>query len=118
MFLKYKNKEYSSEDLPVLLFFKTMSKKREFINELSNYNDFNNYIKISSVHVALAGNIVIKDKRSTLYFKIDNIQEKKYLQKQIFDSIEDSNTVISTPLDINFKVIEQWIEKNIVYLAA
>jgi len=114
--LKYKNKLYSSDDLPILLFFKSAKNKREFVNEINNYTDFKEFFKLLSVDVALAGNTVIKDKRSSLSIKFESLAEKKSLQKQLFDNIEDSNAVISTPLDINIQVLKEWIESNAEHL--
>jgi spore coat protein CotH len=114
--LKYKNKFYSSDDLPILLFFKSTKRKREFVNEVNNYTDFETFFKLLSVDVALAGSTVIKDKRSSLYIKFESLLEKKSLQKQLFDNIEDSNAVISTPLDIKIEVLREWIENNAEHL--
>jgi hypothetical protein len=116
MVLKYKNKIYSSEDLPIFLFFKKLERKREFINELNNYNNPNTFVKINSVDVVLAGNTVIKDKRSYLYLSLETIKEKQSLQKQIFNTPEDSNAIISSPVDIDLPIIEQWVENNIIHL--
>ena len=116
MVLKYKNKLYSSDDLPILLFFKSARKKREFVNEVNNYTDFEDFFKLLSVDVALAGSTVIKDKRSSLYIKFESQLEKKSLQKQLFDNIEDSNAVISTPFDIKIEVLREWIENNAEHL--
>ncbi len=116
MVLKYKNKFYSSDDLPILLFFKSTKRKREFVNEVNNYTNFEVFFKLLSVDVALAGSTVIKDKRSSLYIKFESLLEKKSLQKQLFDNIEDSNAVISTPLDIKIEVLREWIENNAEHL--
>ena len=116
MVLKYKDKIYSSENLPIFLYFKKNANKRNFINELNNYSKPNSFVKITSVDVALAGNAVIKDKRSTLYFSLETIEEKQSLQRQIFNTPEDSNAIISTPGDIELRIIEQWIEKYIEHL--
>lgn len=116
MVLKYKNKIYSSNDLPIFLFFKKNSNKRDFINELNNYNTLDSFVRITSVDVALAGNMVIKDKRSALYFNLETLEEKQSLQRHIFNTPEDSNAIISTPGDIELRVIEKWIEKHVDYL--
>lgn len=116
MELKYKNKVYSSCDLPIFLYFKKNCNKRNFINELNNYNKPDFFIKITSVDVAFAGNTIIKDKRSALYFNLKSIEEKQSLQRQIFNTPEDSNAIISTPGDIELRVIEKWIEKNLDHL--
>ena len=116
MVLKYKNKTYSSEDLPIFLFFKKLERKNEFVNELNNYREPNTFVKINSVDVVLAGNTVIKDKRSQLYLNLETLTEKQSLQRQIFNTPEDSNAIISTPADIDLPVIEQWVENNIIHL--
>lgn len=116
MVIKYKNKEYSSEDLPIFLFFKKLDRKKEFINELNNYNNPNTFIKIYSIDVILAGNAVIKDKRSSIYFNLETIEEKQSLQRQIFNTPEDSNAIISTPSDIQLDVIEKWVKNNLPHL--
>lgn len=116
MVLKYKNKIYSSEDLPIFLFFKTIEHKRNFVNDLNNYNKPNTFVRFHSIDVAFAGNTVIKDRRSSLYFNLDSLEEKRSLQKHIHNTAEDSNAIISTPADIEPRVLEQWIEKNLIYL--
>jgi len=116
MVLKYRNKTYSSDDLPIFLFFRKDANKRNFINELNNYTKPDTFIKITSIDVVLAGNTIIKDKRSSLYFSLKTIEEKQCLQRQIFNTPEDSNAIISTPADIELRIIEQWIEKNVINL--
>lgn len=116
MVIKYKNKLYNSEDLPILLYFKSYIRKKEFINELSNYAVTSGFAKINSIDVVLAGNTVIKDKRSATYFCLESIEEKKSLQKQIFNTPEDNNAIISTPGDINLEILEKWIVKNSSHL--
>lgn len=113
MVLRYKNKTYSSDDLPIFLFFKKNTNKRNFINELNNYNNPDTFVKFTSIDVALAGNTVIKDKRSYLYINLKTIEEKQSLQRQIFNTPEDSNAIISTPSDIELRIIEMWVEKNL-----
>ena len=93
-----------------------MESKREFINELNNYNDPDTFVRITSVDVVLAGNTVIKDKRSYLYLNLESLKEKQSLQRQIFNTPEDSNAVISTPSDIELRIIEKWIQKNTIHL--
>lgn len=116
MVLKYKNKIYSSNDLPIFLFFKNTENKREFINRLANYNEFNVFERFTSIDVALAGNAVIKDKRSSMFISFEDISEKRALQRHIFGTCEDSNAIISTPPDIGPRVLEMWIEKNAIHL--
>ena len=113
MILKYKNKFYSSEDLPILLFFKSLPNKRNFINEVSNYVLSKEFIKLTSIDVVLAGNTVMKDKRCTIYLKFESLEEKKSLLRQIHNTPEDSNAVISTPEDIEIPIIEKWIESYV-----
>lgn len=116
MVLKYKNKTYSSNDLPIFLYFKQNSNKREFIDKLAIYNKFNTFEKFTSVDVALAGNTVIKDKRSALFISLEDICEKRSLQRHIFGTSEDSNAIISTPPDIGPRILEEWIEKHSAHL--
>ena len=116
MILKYKNKVYNSNDLPIFLYFKKSCKKREFINDLSNYNKFNSFARITSVDVAIAGNTVIKDKRSALYINFECKREKQSLQRHIFNESEESNAVISSPSDIGPTILGEWIERHIDHL--
>ena len=111
MILKYKNKTYSSADLPIFLYFKNPTDKNEFINNLVNYTKPNEYIRVNCVHFALAGNTIIKDKRSGLYINLETMEEKRHIQRYLYDSTDDSNAVISTPPDIELDVLENWIEK-------
>ena len=40
------------------------------------------------------------------------MEEKRYIQRYLYDSHEDSNAVISTPPDIKPDILEKWIEKH------
>jgi len=114
--IKYKNKIYDSNDLPIFLYFKKNSSKRDFINTLSNYSEFKSFIRFTSIDVAIAGNTVIKDKRSSLYIKFETKMEKQSLQRHIFNESEDSNAIISSPGDIGPTVLGEWIERHIDHL--
>jgi len=114
--LKYKNKTYDSNDLPIFLYFKKNNNKRDFINTLSNYNEFKNFTKFTSIDVAIAGNTVIKDKRSSIYIKFETKNEKQCLQRHIFNESEESNAIISSPGDIGPTVLGEWIERHIDHL--
>jgi len=110
--IKYKNKTYNSDDLPIFLYFKNASDKNEFINNLVNYTKPKEFVRIHCVTVALVDNTLIKDKRSGLFLSLDTMEEKRYIQRYLYDSHEDSNAVISTPPDIKPDILEKWIEKH------
>ncbi len=116
MVLKYKNKLYDSNDLPIFLYFKKNNNKREFINTLSNYSEFKNFTKFTSIDVAIAGNTVIKDKRSSIFIKFESKCEKQTLQRHIFNESEYSNAIISSPGDIGPDILGEWIERHIDHL--
>jgi len=109
--LKYKNKKYSSEDLPIFLYFKTETHKKDFINKLMSYTP-NEFVRFDCVDIALAGNTLITDKRSALYINLKTLEEKKHIQRYMFDAEENSNAVISTPPDIKPSTLEEWIERH------
>jgi hypothetical protein len=111
--VKYRNKIYSSDDVPLFFYFKDSSKKDEFIDFLANNSLINEFKEIPSVYVILAGNTVIKDKRARIYISFDELIEKKSLQKSIFFNPEDSNAFLCSPADIEERSLELWIEKNI-----
>ena len=112
MVLKYRNKTYSSDDLPIFLYFKDANHKNEFINNLVGYTKPKEFIRIYCVEVALAGNTVIKDKRAGLYISLETMEEKRHIQRYLYNSNEDSNAVIATPPDIELHILENWIEKH------
>jgi hypothetical protein len=109
--LKYKNKLYSSADLPIFLYFRNEKNKKEFLNILTNYTKPDIFVKLTCFDIALAGNTVIKDKRSTLYINMETMDEKRHVQRYVYDSEETSNAVISTPPDIKPRILEEWIER-------
>ena len=111
MVLKYRNKKYSSDDVPLFLYFKSNKNKREFIDMLACYNDHKSFVPVKCVDIALAGNTVIKDKRADLYVCLPSREEKKDIQRYLFNSNDESNAVISTPLDIKPRILEEWISK-------
>ena len=112
MIVKYKNKKYSSDDVPIFLFFRSDANKREFIDILANYEDSGVFIKLNYIDIALLGNTVVKNKRAALHVRLDSIAEKKDIQRYLFNSNEESNAVISTPPDIKPSILEGWIEKH------
>ena len=113
MNIKYKNKLYCSDDIPLFLYFKSEVNKREFVNILSNYQ-IGTFQQIYCVHAILAGSRIIKDKRTAIFMNIDDINEKKVLQKNLFDNPDDGiNAMICSPGDIQEQVIQDWVENNI-----
>lgn len=113
MKVKYRNKIYSSTDLPLFFYFKNAVNKNEFIDFLANNSLIKEFKKVPSVYVILAGNTVIKDKRAGIYISFDEILEKKHLQKSIFFNPEDSNAFLCSPPDINENSLEIWLENHI-----
>jgi len=110
--IKYKKKTYSSADLPIFLYFKSQKSKREFINDLNNYQVLGEFVVFNCIDFAIAGNTVIKDKRSNIYLSLESIEEKKHIQRYMFNSDDESNAVISTPPDIKPRILEEWISKH------
>jgi hypothetical protein len=113
MKVKYRNKVYNSMDIPLFFYFKNITNKNDFINFLANNSLIKEYKRVSSVHVILAGNAVIKDKRAGIYISFDEKEEKKHLQKSIFFNPEDSNAFLCSPPDIGERNLEVWLEKNL-----
>ena len=107
MKLKYKSKVYDSEDIPLFLYFKTFDSKKKFINTLVKYNPGSNVIA-SDVYVAFAGNTIIKDKRSKLYYCIDSREEKNIILKSMY-YFENNNFMdikcIDFSISLNFQSI-------------
>lgn len=113
MKIKYKNKIYSSDDVPLFLYFQTGKQKKDFGTILANYN-LGEFTHLSSLHAVLAGNTVIKDKRSKIYFCIESKDEKYIIVKSVFDDKDsDNNAMICSPNDIPEESIVTWIENNI-----
>lgn len=113
MKIKYKNKIYDSSDVPLFLYFRTDTQKKDFGVLLANYS-LGEYMHFTCLHSALAGSIVIKDKRAKIYFCIDNKEEKQLLVKSVYDSREsDNNAMLCSPNDIPEESLVAWIEKNI-----
>lgn len=111
MVLKYRNKKYSSEDVPLFLYFKNESSKEDFINILVSYTP-NTFVRLDCIEFAIAGNTVIKDKRSGLYINLETMEEKKDIQRYVYNSTDESNAVISSPPDIRPVILEEWICKH------
>ena len=116
MKLKYKDKEYDSEDVPLFIMFKTLKHKKNFINNLAVYK-LGVYNSTQDIQVVLAGNDCLKDKRTKLYFCINDKEEKNIITKTMFlDESTDNNSIVCAPYDIPETVIGEWIEKNILTL--
>ena len=114
MKLKHRNKVYSSDDVPLFLYFKTNKKRKEFSDILLHYGANDKFIEFPCLHAALAGNVVIKDKRATIYFSLDSVEEKKVIQKSLFSNTDENcNSLICSPSDINEDVLIEWVENNL-----
>lgn len=113
MKVKYRNKIYSSTDVPLFFYFKTPKNKNEFIDFLANNLLIKEYKRATSIYVILAGNTVIKDKRAGIYISFDEKEEKKHLQKSIFFNPEDSNAFLCSPPDIKERDLEIWLERKL-----
>jgi len=110
--LKYRNKIYNSERIPLFLYFKSSSARKEFANVLLKYEKLNEFKQFNLVHSILAGNTVIKDKRAPIFFSIDTKEERGVLIKGLFIvEDEDSNAMLCTPPDIKEEILQDWIEK-------
>ena len=70
------------------------------------------------MHAILAGSILVKDKRAKIYFSIDNVDEKRTLQKNLFDNdVDENNAMLCSPGDIDENVLHAWIDSNVHKLA-
>lgn len=113
MKLKYKNKTYNSEDIPLFLYFKKYEHKKNFAVSLVNYN-IGEYVEAPHVYVAFAGNEIIKDRRSKIYYCIETREEKTVILKGMYeDKDTDNNAMVCSPPDIPEENLIQWIQKNI-----
>ena len=112
MNIKYRNKIYRSEDVPVFVYFRSNENRIEFVNILKNYK-IGIYHEVRCFHAVIAGKKVIKDKRSSIEFMIEDIAEKKNLQKSLFQQTGDSNAMICSPGDIKQEHLHKWIENNL-----
>lgn len=113
MKLKYKSKVYDSEDIPLFLYFKTFDSKKQFIDTLVKYNPGTSIIA-TDVYVAFAGNTIIKDKRSKLYYCIDTREEKNIILKSMYDDGEtENNAMVCSPPDIPEESLITWIQNNL-----
>lgn len=114
MVIKYKNKIYDSDDIPIFIFFKTSQNRKEFIKIINYYSNYNSFLSINSIHTILAGNTVIKDKRSPLAVAIKTREEKICIQKNLdfeddVKEAEDINSLLLSPEDIDKDILEKWI---------
>jgi hypothetical protein len=111
--LKYRDKEYNSEDVPLFLMFKTLTHKKKFINSIASHK-LKTYFNTKDIQVALAGNTCLKDKRTKFYIRIDIKEEKNIISKCMFlDENTDNNSIVCAPYDIPETVIGNWIENNL-----
>ena len=106
MVIKYKNKIYDSDDIPIFIFFKTSQNRKEFIKIINYYSNYNSFLSINSIHTILAGNTVIKDKRSPLAVAIKTREEKICIQKNLDfeDDVKEAEDINSLLLIIRYKL--------------
>lgn len=113
MKIRYRKQIYSSENIPIFVYFKTDVNRKEFINVLNEYQ-VGTFKPIKCIHSVLAGNTIIKDKRALVYLNIDDIEEKRVLQRSLFDNdFENNNAMLCSPSDINETVLLDWVQKNL-----
>ena len=113
MNIKYRELLYKSEDVPIFVYFKTDDNRQNFINTLNEYK-VGTFKPIKGVHSILAGNTIIKDKRTNIYLNIENIEEKRVLQKNLFDNnFEENNAMLCSPPDIDEAVLLEWVQRNL-----
>ena len=113
MKIRYRKQIYSSENIPIFVYFKTDGNRKEFLNVLNEYQ-VGTFKPVKCIHSVLAGNTIIKDKRALVYLNIDDIEEKKILQKSLFDNnFEENNAMLCSPPDIDEDVLLKWVEKNL-----
>jgi hypothetical protein len=111
--IKYRELLYKSEDVPIFVYFKTDDNRQNFINTLNEYK-VGTFKPIKGVHSILAGNTIIKDKRTNIYLNIENIEEKRVLQKNLFDNnFEENNAMLCSPPDIDEAVLLEWVQRNL-----
>ena len=113
MNIKYRNKIYSSEDIPIFVYFKTNKNREDFLNILQYYK-IGTYCKINCVYFVLAGKTVIKDKRASIYFCIKENEEKRALQRSLFNINDtDNNAMMCSPTDIKENNLISWVQKHL-----
>lgn len=113
MNIRYRKQLYRSEDIPIFVFFKTDSNRQIFINDLNEYK-VGTFKIIKGIHSILAGNTVIRDKRTNIYLNIENVEEKRVLQKSLFDNnFEENNAMLCSPPDINEAVLLEWVQNKL-----
>ena len=113
MNIRYRKQLYRSEDIPIFVFFKTDSNRQIFINDLNEYK-IGTFKNVKGIHSILAGNTVIRDKRTNIYLNIENIEEKRVLQKSLFDNnFEENNAMLCSPPDINEAVLLEWVQSKL-----
>ena len=113
MNIKYRNNIYSSEDVPLFVYFKTDKNRREFINILQYYK-VGTYCRVNCIQFILAGKAVIKDKRTPMFFCIEDKEEKRELQRSLFNAPdEDNNAMMCAPPDIDENILLKWVQKHL-----
>ena len=113
MNIKYRNKVYSSDDIPIFIYFKTDKNREEFVNLLQYYK-LGTYCRVNCMHLVFAGKQVIKDKRAFIYFRIDEKEEKRTLQRSLFNIGDtDNNAMLCAPSDISEDNLMLWVEKHL-----
>ena len=116
MNIKYRNKIYSSEDIPIFVYFKTNKNREDFLNLLQYYK-LGTYCKVNCVYFVLAGKTVIKDKRAGIHFCINDKEEKKTLQRSLFNVNDtDNNAMMCAPPDIDEDNLISWVQKHLEIL--
>jgi len=113
VYIKYRDKTYSSTDLPIFIYFKTDKNRNDFIN-LLQYYELGTWCKVNCMYFVLAGKSVIKDKRAFIYFRIDEKEEKRTLQRSLFDTNDaDNNAMMCAPDDISEEILLKWVQNHL-----
>jgi len=95
VYIKYRDKTYSSIDLPIFIYFKTDKNRNDFINLLQFY-ELGTWCRVNCMYFVLAGKTVIKDKRS------------------LFDTNDaDNNAMMCAPDDIDEDTLLKWVQNHL-----
>lgn len=112
MIFRIDKREYDSDRVPILLYWKTQKAKQNFVQEVVNIKTFKQHTNIEGFsYIKVEDGIVSPD--NTVSIKFLSREERGSFLRQIYDLGDDCNMYIACPDDIPYNVISAWINSSL-----
>lgn len=112
MIFRIEKKEYDTDRVPVLVFWKTQKAKQTFVQEVVNIKAFKNFTTVEGFSF-----IKVEDglynPETKVAIKFTCREEKSSLLRHLYELGSDCNMYVACPDDIPYNVISNWINASL-----